>query len=178
MTSSSPLAAALGHCLGQAVRVISSRAVNGGSINAAWRVQTDAGTWFIKQNSPERLPMFQAEQLGLQALAPHIRVPEVLGCGVADGQAFIALEWLDLTHQGDEAALGQALARLHRVRGERFGWAADNTIGSTPQPNAWRDDGSVFTASNGWSISCAWRTARAIASSARPPCWMASSNFF
>ncbi len=144
MTSSSPLAAALGHCLGQAVRVISSRAVNGGSINAAWRVQTDAGTWFIKQNSPERLPMFQAEQLGLQALAPHIRVPEVLGCGVADGQAFIALEWLDLTHQGDEAALGQALARLHRVRGERFGWAADNTIGSTPQPNAWRDDWISF----------------------------------
>lgn len=144
MTSPSLLAAALGQCLQQRVHILSSRAVSGGSINAAWRVQTDAGTWFIKLNQPERLAMFEAERVGLQALTPHIRVPAVLGCGVAEDQAFIALEWLDLQHQGDEAALGAALAALHRVHGDRYGWSADNTIGSTPQHNAWRADWISF----------------------------------
>jgi fructosamine-3-kinase len=35
--------------------------------------------------------------------------------------------------------MGRLLAHLHRTTGPRFGWKRDNTIGSTPQLNAWTD---------------------------------------
>ncbi len=44
---------------------------------------------------------------------------------------------------GDYAALGRALALVHSVRGEFFGWRWDNYIGTTPQLNrrssSWSD---------------------------------------
>jgi fructosamine-3-kinase len=36
--------------------------------------------------------------------------------------------------------LGEQLARQHRATRAAFGWDRDNTIGSTPQLNAWADD--------------------------------------
>ena len=69
-----------------------------------------------------------------------MRVPRILD----QGKAFIALEHLDLQRQGDWAALGRMLARLHRVTGKRFGWHRDNYIGATPQHNAWCDDWLEF----------------------------------
>jgi fructosamine-3-kinase len=42
------------------------------------------------------------------------------------------------------AALGRGLAALHANHAERFGWHRDNTIGSTPQPNAWSDSWLEF----------------------------------
>jgi fructosamine-3-kinase len=49
-----------------------------------------------------------------------------------------------LKRNGDWAALGQMLAKLHRQTGPRFGWHRDNWIGATPQVNGWRDDWSEF----------------------------------
>ena len=43
-----------------------------------------------------------------------------------------------------EASLGARLANLHRSRVAQFGWHIDNTIGSTPQRNAWSDDWLAF----------------------------------
>ncbi len=37
---------------------------------------------------------------------------------------------------GRDAALGTALAQLHRTTAEAYGWHRDNTIGTTPQDNA------------------------------------------
>jgi len=83
----------------------------------------------------------------LQALAEAdaLRVPAVLAVGHAEGHALLALEWLDLgtatDHDGAlQAQLGERLAMQHRVTAPRFGWHRDNTIGATPQPNAWNDD--------------------------------------
>jgi fructosamine-3-kinase len=39
-----------------------------------------------------------------------------------------------------QAQLGERLAMQHRVTAPRFGWHLENTIGATPQQNAWRDD--------------------------------------
>ena len=70
----------------------------------------------------------------------------MLGCIVSGTEAMLALEWLQFEPATDEseAALGWALAEMHRYRAERFGWHRDNTIGSTPQLNGWHDDWIEF----------------------------------
>ncbi len=83
--------------------------------------------------------MLDGEAAGLAALAATraVRVPAVAALGGTERHAFLALEWLNLVRGGCDAALGRALAALHRCTSERFGWTRDNTIGSTPQENAW-----------------------------------------
>lgn len=41
-------------------------------------------------------------------------------------------------------AFGRRLATLHQTHGPQFGFAHDNYIGSTPQPNPWTEDGHAF----------------------------------
>ena len=96
---------------------------------------------FLKQGAADA---FAAEADGLEALRPHIRVPRVLERGVKDGKAFIVLEHLDLKRGGDYAAMGRALAALHRRTGPRFGWTRDNYIGLSAQRNGWCDDWVEF----------------------------------
>jgi len=88
--------------------------------------------------------MFEAEADGLRELksANALRVPEVLDCGIRDGEAFIALErfTFDRSDAATEALLGERLAQLHRHTEDQFGWYRDNTIGLTPQVNTRCDD--------------------------------------
>jgi fructosamine-3-kinase len=83
--------------------------------------------------------MFEAEADGLRELktANALRVPEVLDCGIRNGEAFIALErfTFDRADAATEALLGERLALLHRYTEGQFGWFRDNTIGLTPQVN-------------------------------------------
>lgn len=92
--------------------------------------------------------MFAAEADGLVALAAAgaVRVPTPLCHGVADGYAFLALEYLALGSASGAAQeqLGRQLATLHRVTQPQFGWHRDNTIGSTPQLNAPTDHWPEF----------------------------------
>ena len=78
----------------------SATAVGGGSINAAWRVETPNAPVFVKTAAAESLAMLEAEACGLEALAKtgEIRVPEPVACGVAGGNAYLVLEWLDLCY--------------------------------------------------------------------------------
>ncbi len=63
--------------------------------------------------------------------------------GQAGEQAFLVLEHLELRGNGDYAALGHSLAKVHSISGESFGWRRDNYIGRTPQLNrrspSWSD---------------------------------------
>lgn len=124
------------------------RPVRGGDINAAWRLETDGGTLFLKTGPLAAYDMFEAEADGLAELAKAdaVRVPEVFAAGTTDGDAFIALEWLDLEGKSTSAeqALGTQLAAMHRCTEKRFGWFRDNTIGLTPQVNTWCDDWIEF----------------------------------
>ncbi|KAA6185391.1 fructosamine kinase family protein [Thiohalocapsa marina] len=117
------------------------RAVGGGCINAAMVLSDGDQSWFVKHNAADRLPMFQAEFEGLQAMAAtdSIRVPRPLCTGSAGNAAFIAMEYIPFEGQGGGASAaraGEQLAAMHRATAPRFGWHRDNTIGSTPQPNA------------------------------------------
>lgn len=85
--------------------------------------------------------MFAAEAEGLVELArcAALRVPAPVCHGVAGQQAFLVLEQIDLRplDRAGQHALGEGLAALHGLGAERFGWHRDNTIGTTPQSNAW-----------------------------------------
>ena len=123
-------------------------AVGGGCINQAYRLEGEGGPYFVKLNSADGLEMFEAEAEGLQAMADtrSVRVPGPVCFGLVGGQAYLALEYLALGRERDEAMsrFGRALARMHRAGAERFGWHRDNTIGSTPQNNAWSAEWQAF----------------------------------
>lgn len=101
--------------------------------------------------------MFEAEADGLRELkqANAIRVPEILGCGIENGESFLELERFafDRATAETERQLGERLAALHRYTTDRFGWFRDNTIGPTPQVNAWSDDWVSFFESSDSSFN-------------------------
>ncbi len=127
--------------------------VAGGSINRALAVETGAGKIFLKLNDRAPEGFFAAEREGLEALAAAdsgLVVPRVLGVHDAPGGlSALGLEWLEPAPSADKAAwesFGRGLARLHRFTAKRFGFARDNFLGTTPQPNGWMEDWGAFFA--------------------------------
>lgn len=129
--------------------VIESRAaIGGGCINECHRVRGQGHAYFVKLNTPDRVEMFAAEAAGLDEIGrtKTVRVPQPVCHGASAAASWIVLEYLELQPGSDRSmrALGRKLANLHRVTGNRFGWHRDNTIGATPQINAWADAWVAF----------------------------------
>jgi fructosamine-3-kinase len=119
--------------------------VAGGCIHDCYRVSIGGTSRFLKTNSASYRDAFAAEADGLAALrAAGMRAPEALSHGVAEGRAYLVLEYLDLGGRKDFAALGHMLAAAHRRPAPRFGWHRDNYIGATPQQNGWSGDWGEF----------------------------------
>jgi fructosamine-3-kinase len=117
--------------------------ISGGSINEAWRLDgTDGARYFLKLNDAQHYPMFVAEAQGLETIAATdtLRVPSPVAHGTSGGQSYLVLEHLELRARGDAKLLGEQLAALHCCVSERFGFAHDNFIGTTQQPNGWKAD--------------------------------------
>jgi fructosamine-3-kinase len=124
-----------------------AESVHGGSINRCVRWPAQGGDAFVKLGDVASASAYEAEVEGLRELrlAGALRVPAVIASGVVAGHAVLALEWLDLSatiadRPDVQARLGERLAQQHRATAPRFGWHRDNTLGSTPQPNAEDDD--------------------------------------
>lgn len=121
--------------------------VAGGSINEAYRLEgADGLRYFLKLNGARHHPMFVAEAEGLDSIAATdtIRVPYPIAHGITDGQSYLVLEYLELSARGDARLLGEQLAALHRRTSSCYGYAHDNFIGTTPQPNTWTNDWVTF----------------------------------
>jgi protein-ribulosamine 3-kinase len=119
--------------------------VSGGCIHRCYRATLSGRTVFLKVNHAQFADAFAAEADGLAALrAAGCTAPEPISHGAAGASSFLLMEFLELKARGDFAALGRMLAALHRRQGERFGWARDNYIGSTPQPNGAHDSWAQF----------------------------------
>lgn len=128
-------------------QVTARQAVGGGCIHHGQRLSTASGaSFFLKTNAHVPPDLFTSEAQGLQALAAAgaLRLPAVH----LAGPDFILLE--DLAPAPPAAdyweRFGRQLAALHAHTGERFGFHADNYLGSTPQPNRWTADGYAFFA--------------------------------
>lgn len=157
---------------GRNLQVISQKSIGGGCINQVYALQTDLHTYFVKLNHQSLEEMFIAEALGLQQMqtTSTIRVPQVICHGTTDNQAYLVLEWLDLSnlaanHSQSWQLMGAKLAAMHQFsvanlglqRG--FGWSKDNTIGSTPQINPWTASWADFFAQHriGYQLQLAKR---------------------
>jgi protein-ribulosamine 3-kinase len=142
------IAARISEVSGKPFEPHSNRSVGGGCINSALLLSDGTTRWFIKLNRAELLDMFDAELDGLAAMAEteSIRVPIPLCTGIAGEQSFIVMEYIALGSQRSSsvAAAGEQLAAMHQATAERFGWHRDNTIGSTPQRNAWQSSWIAF----------------------------------
>lgn len=146
------LAKAIGAATGKPFRLQSQEPVAGGCIHAALHLWGDGGggsaEYFAKVNEAARAPMFKAEAEGLAALrdAGAVSVPAVVTQGDDGERAWLVLDWRELSGLDPAAGarLGAAMAVLHRLPHPRFGWASDNFIGSSPQPNGWYDDWLSF----------------------------------
>ncbi|HEY4139462.1 MAG TPA: fructosamine kinase family protein [Casimicrobiaceae bacterium] len=111
-----------------------------------------AARYFVKSASGRYASTLESEADGLAALrsTKAIRVPEGVARLASNDTSILVLEWLDIGAARDDAALGSALAALHRATpphgpdGERYGWTRDNWIGGTLQHNQWTDDWCAF----------------------------------
>ncbi|MBX2972460.1 MAG: fructosamine kinase family protein [Flavobacteriales bacterium] len=128
-----------GYC-GRPVDIEHEVPVGGGSINDAYRLDTDAGRFFVKVNSTDCSPgMFAAEADGLGHLrgAGAIRVPAVIATGEDHDHSFILLEWVEGGLRTDPfwTTFGRSLAALHRHTATSFGLDHSNYIGTLKQVN-------------------------------------------
>jgi len=122
--------------------------LSGGSINQAYRVDIGSKCFFVKLHAAKYSSMFEAEAVGLGAIADTktIRVPDVYACAADEHASWLVMEYINLashTHASEQLFAHQ-LAMMHGCMGESFGWVRDNTIGTTPQCNRQHDDWFVF----------------------------------
>lgn len=134
---------------GQAVDIEREVPLGGGSINDCYRLDTDAGRFFVKMNAADQHPsMFEAEADGLHRLgsARAIRVPKVIAFGEDHDDSYLLLEHID---GGPKSmvfweAFGRSLARLHTITSPSFGLERNNYIGSLKQANTPRASWAEF----------------------------------
>ncbi|HRD52858.1 MAG TPA: fructosamine kinase family protein [Flavobacteriales bacterium] len=134
------LANILGTQLGRRIEIQLEQPVGGGSINDCFRLDTNAGPFFVKLNAADRFPsMFEAEADGLRRLAATgaIRVPRIIAIGEEHDVSFLLMEHLDSGLKGERfwEGFGRRLAAVHRHSASSFGLDRDNYIGSLRQTN-------------------------------------------
>jgi fructosamine-3-kinase len=119
--------------------------LSGGAANEVWAVTLADGRQLVLKASASVDPgVFPSEADGLAVLASHVRTPPVLE---------VSAKHLMLERQAGApadprfwAAAGRAIAGLHEVRSERFGWPVDGWLGLMPQENGFLGDGYEFFA--------------------------------
>lgn len=127
--------------------VVSQHPLAGGCINNGERLQTKSGqSFFLKTNRSAPEDMFTREAEGLVELrkANGPRFPEPY----LWAEEFLLMEDLKPAAPATDywEKLGRQLAYLHKQTNPQFGFAHNNYLGSTPQPNKWTADGYEFFA--------------------------------
>ena len=130
-------------------KLISATSVPGGDINQSFKIQTNLGRFFVKENNAEGLPeMFQKEAAGLEELSKtNFKIPKV----IVVNDHFLILEWLEISSKDDKEywrKFGVNLAKMHQLTANYFGLETDNYIGSLPQLNSKKTSWTDFFIQN------------------------------
>ncbi len=126
------------------------RAMSGGCIHDVRLLTLSDGREVVaKLSRGDAAALFAEEAEGLRALAAtgSVVVPLPLADGVWHGRAVLLMTAIEHAPASPAAweRLGADLAALHRTdAGSRYGFATDNHLGATPQPNTWTDDWVTF----------------------------------
>ena len=141
--------------LGTTVVIQSGGSLGGGCINHASKIETSAGTFFLKWNGNCEPDMFLREAESLEELRKaadgSLVVPEVFAAKEVDASpGFLVLEYLESGHGtgNSDEKLGRGLATIHRYSTEKFGFYNNNYCGSTPQNNKWKNSWAKFFREN------------------------------
>ena len=93
---------------------------------------------------------FEIELAGLRFLAAHasVRTPTPLGVLAVEGGSMLVMEAVEAVERGPQQwrQIGQALARIHKVKGTRFGLETHGYFGPLFQDNTPTDDWPAFFA--------------------------------
>jgi protein-ribulosamine 3-kinase len=105
-------------------------------------ILTDAGGRgvFVKlSEAAHGLDQFEAELAGLRTLAERagVLIPPPVGIVLVEGGVMLVLEALEPVERTPEAwrEIGRTLARIHRVKGEQYGYAENCYFGPLYQDN-------------------------------------------
>jgi fructosamine-3-kinase len=100
--------------IGAPFTIAERRSVGGGCINQAYQISDGHHQFFVKINQATQIAMFEAEALGLKDIyeSQTIRVPQPIGWGIAEGSAYIVMEWLALGR--GRLTRGNAWAKIWR----------------------------------------------------------------
>ncbi|MEM9673627.1 MAG: fructosamine kinase family protein, partial [Bacteroidota bacterium] len=143
--------AKLTEVLGKSTYVDSTALISGGCINHSMKLETNVGSFFLKQNQagPSDLFLREAESLTtLRKAAIRLKIPEVYVATTidTDQSGILILEFLTIesSNASFEEQLGQGLAELHQVTRNDYGFYHDNYCGATLQNNQWSNDWAHF----------------------------------
>ncbi|MDD1780808.1 fructosamine kinase family protein [Enterovibrio sp. ZSDZ35] len=156
------LSVQLSLALGQQFEVEEKMPVEGGDINECYAISSGDIRFFVKVNSKETLPIYEAEAESLRHLAnsSEVSVPQVIYIGIIKEKAVLVLDYIPMKPLNAENAyiLGKELARLHQW-GEQleYGFDIDNYIGASEQRNSWHRKWASFFADHriGWQLKLA-----------------------
>lgn len=123
--------------------------VGGGSVNQAYKLVTERGTFFVKLNHESGLHrIFEKEIHGLKELARagELEIAKPVGSGVFNKTNYLIEEWIEQgpADQNFWEDFGFKLAKLHKHSNTYFGFAEDNFIGTLPQINSRSSSWSEF----------------------------------
>lgn len=121
-------------------KIISKVSVGGGCIANACIITTETGNKYFVKSYGSNSQILKNEANGLKELAKAnaIRLPEVI---VFDDD-FLLLEFIEQGRRSKNFSteFGRQFARMHKLKGEKFGFYENNFIGSNPQINLPEND--------------------------------------
>ena len=146
---------ALSEVAGTTIIIKSERALGGGCINHASKLETNVGNFFLKwnQNCPADIFIREAESLRelKKAAGDFLVIPEVFAAKHADETpGYLVLEYLESSHSSntDDEKLGRGLAKIHQYKHPQFGFYNNNYCGATLQNNLWTNNWPEFFRDN------------------------------
>ncbi|MGM0582844.1 MAG: fructosamine kinase family protein [Bacteroidota bacterium] len=123
------------------LHITHTHVIGGGSINAAWKIDTNQETtFFLKHNHRTKFPgMFEKEEQGLKLMRETntIHIPEVIGVGNTQEDAFILMEYISTSKKTSYfwSHFAKNLAKMHQNSDDQYGLDHDNYMGSLQQHN-------------------------------------------
>ena len=134
---------------GQLCKFQEVTSLRGGDINDSYKVDTNLGTFFLKENDGLKYPsIFRAESKGLATLqASSFKVPKV----ILTEDNFLVLEFLkkeNATNDEYWQKFGQSLAGLHNISQSHFGFLEHKYIGSLTLINTRKETWNAFFIEN------------------------------
>ncbi|GKT12855.1 MAG: protein-ribulosamine 3-kinase [Thiomicrorhabdus sp.] len=127
------------------IQIITAHEVAGGDSHTAYQLHTEDKNYFLKLSPAQNALMLATEMHSLQAISNSqtINCPTAILTGIYQQYAWLLMDFIPLTQQGDDFQRGRDLAFLHHQINRTtkpFGWFEDNFIGQNLQQNRWQFD--------------------------------------